>query len=84
MTALMGLLTRYWQVAAGLAAALGVLLYGRNQRGAGAVEKETKLRAEANAAQLEAVKNVEQTVRDIRSASDAQRERVRGKWTRDD
>jgi hypothetical protein len=47
MTAFLATLARYWQPVAALGAALGVLLYGRHQRGQGAAERETKLRADA-------------------------------------
>jgi hypothetical protein len=47
VSAFLALAARYWQLLAGIGAALGVLLYGRHQRGQGAAERETKLRADA-------------------------------------
>jgi hypothetical protein len=47
MTAFLAILARYWQPVAALGAALGVLLYGRHQRGQGAAERETQIRATA-------------------------------------
>jgi hypothetical protein len=47
MTAFLALAARYWQAFAALAAAVGVLIYGRRQRSAGAAERETQIRATA-------------------------------------
>ncbi len=47
MTAFLALAARYWQAFAALAAAVGVLIYGRHQRGQGAQQRETEIRADA-------------------------------------
>ena len=82
--AVLTIAARYWQVLVGGLAAVGVLIYGRHQRAAGAAEREAKLRADAGARQLEAAEHANRAVDRLRNADPAERQRLRSKWTRGD
>ncbi len=84
MSAFLPLLLRWWKALAGAAVVAGVLLFGRRQRHAGAQERETALRAEGIARQMEATTNANEAARRVRDAAPADRERLRDKWTRPD
>jgi len=78
----LAILARYWQAAVGAAAVLGVLLYGRRERSAGAAERETQLRADAGAAQQQAVIDATDAAARVRDADPDELERLRSKWRR--
>lgn len=80
----LAILTRYWHAALGAAAVLGVLLYGRRERSAGAAEREARLRASAAARQDGAVRDAIDAAARVRDAVGPDRDRLRDKWTRDD
>jgi hypothetical protein len=78
----LAILARYWQAVVGAAAVLGVLLYGRRERSAGAAEREAKLRAEAAAKQDGAVRDAIDAAARVRNADPDELERLRTKWRR--
>jgi hypothetical protein len=78
----MATLARYWQPIAALIAGLGVLIYGRGQRSAGAAEREARLRAAAAVQQDGAVRDAIDAAARVRDATGADRDRLRDKWTR--
>jgi hypothetical protein len=82
MSVFFAIAARYWQAFAALAAAVGVLIYGRHQRGQGAAEREGKLRAEAAAKQDGAVRDAIDAAARVRDANAVDRDRLRDKWTR--
>jgi hypothetical protein len=75
-------LARYWQAAAGIVAMLGVLIYGRHQRGAGAADREARLRADAAVQQDGAVRDAIDAAARVRDAVGPDRDSLRDKWTR--
>jgi hypothetical protein len=78
----LAILARYWQALVGAAAVLGVLLYGRRERSAGAAEREAKLRADAGAAQQKATTDAIDAAARVRNADPDELERLRTKWRR--
>jgi hypothetical protein len=80
MTAFIAFLASRWQAALGIAAAVGVLMWGRHQRTTGRAERENEIRADANARQMEAVTDATDAASRVRDADPAERERLRAKW----
>jgi len=84
VSAFLAIGARYWQAALGTAAVLGVLLYGRRERSAGAAEREARIRADAAAKQDGAVRDAIDAAARVRDSVGTDRDRLRDKWTRHD
>lgn len=80
MTAFIAIVARYWQAFAALAAALGVLVWGRHQRHQGAAQRDTEIRADASARQAEAMTHATNAAARVRDAEPDELERLREKW----